>query len=347
MYRNTLNTITSILVLTLSLSFSQVVINEIHFNPASSQGSDNDYEFLELYNPGATDIDMSGYSFTEGINHVFADGTTLAAGTYFVLAKNAESYTGSTEWGSGSLGNSTEDIEIIANDGVDGNADGDFDDLGVDNNGDGDFDDPGVDANSDGDYDDEGDTQPDVAPVDTAPTVVDYVDYEFGDYGAVHGGADGGGGSLELLDAASDNSLAASWQVSWVVGGTPGAANSTEPDFTVMTIYNIQQTTDASGVSPHLDEQVQTTGIVTGVDRLGFNSAFVIQDGSGSWNGIYCWWGADADVMVGDEVTVRGTVAEYTAGVGDETKSMTQLVSAMDRAKKWSAPCQTNSSPFA
>ena len=326
MYRNTLNTITSILVLTLSLSFSQVVINEIHFNPASSQGSDNDYEFLELYNPGATDIDMSGYSFTEGINHVFADGTTLAAGTYFVLAKNAESYTGSTEWGSGSLGNSTEDIEIIANDGVDGNADGDFDDLGVDNNGDGDFDDPGVDANSDGDYDDEGDTQPDVAPVDTAPTVVDYVDYEFGDYGEVHGGADGGGGSLELLDAASDNSLAASWQVSWVVGGTPGAANSTEPDFTVMTIYNIQHTTDASGVSPHLDEQVQTTGIVTGVDRLGFNSAFVIQDGSGSWNGIYCWWGADADVMVGDEVTVRGTVAEYTAGGGDETKSMTQLV---------------------
>ena len=126
MYRNTLNTITSILVLTLSLSFSQVVINEIHFNPASSQGSDNDYEFLELYNPGATDIDMSGYSFTEGISHVFADGTTLAAGTYFVLAKNAESYTGSTEWGSGSLGNSTEDIEIIANDGVDGNAESIF-----------------------------------------------------------------------------------------------------------------------------------------------------------------------------------------------------------------------------
>ena len=175
MYRNTLTTITSTLVLTLSLAFSQVVINEIHFNPASSQGSDNDYEFLELHNPGATDIDMSGYSFTEGINHVFADGTILTAGGYFVLAKNSDSYTGSTQWGSGSLGNSTEDIEIIAND-------------GVDNNGDGDFDDAGVDANSDGDYDDEGDTAPDVAP-----TVVDYVDYEFGDYGEVHGGADCGG----------------------------------------------------------------------------------------------------------------------------------------------------------
>ena len=51
MYRNTLTTITAVLTLTINLVFSQVVINEIHYNPASSQGSDNDYEFLELYNP--------------------------------------------------------------------------------------------------------------------------------------------------------------------------------------------------------------------------------------------------------------------------------------------------------
>ena len=64
---------------------------------------------------------------------------------------------------------------------------------------DGDFDDPGVDANNDGDYDDEGDTLPDVAPVDTAPStvVVDFVDYEDGtnDYGnweATPGNHDGG-----------------------------------------------------------------------------------------------------------------------------------------------------------
>ena len=38
--------------------------------------------------------------------------------------------------------------------------------------------------------------------------------------------------ALELIDPASDNSLAASWQGSWVVGGTPGAPSSTEPDFT-------------------------------------------------------------------------------------------------------------------
>ena len=40
---------------------------------------------MELYNPGATDIDMSGYYFTQGVTHTFADGTTLPAGGYILL----------------------------------------------------------------------------------------------------------------------------------------------------------------------------------------------------------------------------------------------------------------------
>ena len=86
MYRNTLTTITAIFSLTLNLVFTQVVINEIMYNPPGFQGSDYDYEFLELYNPGTTDIDMSGYSFSQGVNHVFADGTTLAAGAYMIVS---------------------------------------------------------------------------------------------------------------------------------------------------------------------------------------------------------------------------------------------------------------------
>ena len=35
--------------------------------------------------PGATDIDMSGYYFTQGVTHTFADGTTLPAGGYILL----------------------------------------------------------------------------------------------------------------------------------------------------------------------------------------------------------------------------------------------------------------------
>lgn len=37
---------------------------------------------------------------------------------------------------------------------------------------------------------------------------------------------------------------------------------------------------------------------------------------------------------------------DVAAATGD-IKSMTQLVTAIDRAKKWSAPCQTTVSPFA
>ena len=48
MYRNTLTTLTAILTLSINLVFSQVVINEIHYNPASSQGSDNDYEWKKI-----------------------------------------------------------------------------------------------------------------------------------------------------------------------------------------------------------------------------------------------------------------------------------------------------------
>ena len=277
MYRNTLTTITAVLTLTINLVFSQVVINEIHYNPGSAQGSDSDFEFLELYNPGVTDIDMSGYSFTQGVTHVFADGTTLAAGGYLVVAVNSESYPGSIEWTSGALSNGGEDIEIV----------------------------------------------------DAEGNVVDFVDYEdgsndYGDWGTSH---DGGGGSLELLDAASDNSLATSWQTSWVIGGTPGAANSSEPDAVVTTIYNIQYTTDVNGASPVVGDYVQTSGVVTGVDRIGTNSAFTIQDGSGAWNGIYCWWALPDTLGLGDAITVRAYVVEYNGygTLGDPDAGMTQL----------------------
>ena len=297
MYRNTLTTITSTLALTLNLVFSQVVINEIHYNPSGAQGSDNDYEFMELYNAGTEAVDMSGWSFTQGVNHTFADGTTLAAGAYMIvdvdLAHNGGSLDASpydpdgdgfhengaqvVQWTSNNLSNGGEDIEIV----------------------------------------------------DTLGTVIDFVDYEdgsnsYGDWGTAH---DGGGASLELIDATSDNSLAENWQASWVVGGTPGAANSTEPEATVTTIYNIQLTTDPNGASPMVGQYVQTSGVITGVDRIGNNSAFTIQDGSGSWNGIYCWWAAPDTLVVGDAVTVRGFVTEYNGygNLGDPDAGMTQL----------------------
>ncbi len=94
-----------------------IVINEIHYNPSSDQGNDDNYEFLELYNTSDAEVDLSFTLFTEGINHVFEYGTTISAGGYLVLAKDSSSYSSSIEWESGSLGNDGEDI-LLAN-GVD------------------------------------------------------------------------------------------------------------------------------------------------------------------------------------------------------------------------------------
>ncbi|MBT3631747.1 MAG: lamin tail domain-containing protein, partial [Candidatus Marinimicrobia bacterium] len=65
-----------LITLLFSLVNAQVVINEIHYNPSSFQGSDNDFEFIELFNPGTEDVDMSGYSFGDGVEHIFSEGTT-------------------------------------------------------------------------------------------------------------------------------------------------------------------------------------------------------------------------------------------------------------------------------
>ncbi len=64
---------------------SDVVISELMFNPAS--GVDGD-EFLELANPGATAVDVSGWCFS-GITLCFASGTTLSAGGRLVVGKDA------------------------------------------------------------------------------------------------------------------------------------------------------------------------------------------------------------------------------------------------------------------
>ena len=94
----------------------ELVINEIHYNPASSQGNDDEYEFLELYNAGVSAADLEGYTFTEGVVHTFAAGASIAAGEYIILAVDSSSYSGSAsqvfQWESGALGNGGEDIII-------------------------------------------------------------------------------------------------------------------------------------------------------------------------------------------------------------------------------------------
>jgi hypothetical protein len=64
-----------------------IVINELMYNPASD---DPDDEFLELFNRGATPVDLSGWEFTDGFDFVFPGGVVLGAGEYLVVARNAD-----------------------------------------------------------------------------------------------------------------------------------------------------------------------------------------------------------------------------------------------------------------
>jgi len=64
---------------------SDVVINEIHHNPDIKTEL---VEFVELYNTGPADVDISGWHFCDGISYEFPQGTILRAGEYVVIAED-------------------------------------------------------------------------------------------------------------------------------------------------------------------------------------------------------------------------------------------------------------------
>lgn len=75
-----------------------LAISEIFYNPV---GPSEDAEFIELTNFGDSDIDISGVSFTDGINYTFPPNTILAAGEYITL--NNTQYTGALSNGGETL----------------------------------------------------------------------------------------------------------------------------------------------------------------------------------------------------------------------------------------------------
>lgn len=66
-----------------------VVITELMVDPPSNH---RDGEYIELFNKGAGAVDLSGWSFSSGVDFTFPVGTSLAPGGYAVIAAN-ESYT--------------------------------------------------------------------------------------------------------------------------------------------------------------------------------------------------------------------------------------------------------------
>ena len=72
-----------------NVNYGNLVINEIHYNPATSQGNDSEYEFLELYNISSADINLMGMTVGQAgstSSSASLDSVTIGAGSYVVVA---------------------------------------------------------------------------------------------------------------------------------------------------------------------------------------------------------------------------------------------------------------------
>lgn len=248
------------------------VINEIMYRPGTAYPENTALEFIEIYNPDSAAIDLSGWAITSGADFTFPAGTTLAAGSYLVVASNptalkaastsAASATVLGPWKTGAtLANNGEKITLAK---------------------------PGTTAGT--------------------FTVVDVVSYaNEGDW-AVRtrdslGGwswvsaADAGGSSLERRSATLLVSTGQNWGASTASGGTPGAANALRATNVAPLITGVKhapavpKSTDPVTISATLTDELGATAstltatlywrVATSASPGAFQTAAMTNDGTG------------------------------------------------------------------
>lgn len=107
-------------------SSGSLVITEIMYNPASEQGNDSDFEFLELHNPDTVDIAVGGWKLMNAVAFTFDDSVVVPAGGFVAVVRNLEAMDTlipsdaiAVQWNSGeSLNNTGETIELWRADGT-------------------------------------------------------------------------------------------------------------------------------------------------------------------------------------------------------------------------------------
>ncbi|MCH2025172.1 MAG: lamin tail domain-containing protein, partial [Verrucomicrobiales bacterium] len=78
---------------------SEIVINEIHYDvPDKTLRA----EFVELYNPTDSAVDLSGWRLSSAVNYTFPNGTSIQAGGFLVIAEDPQTIL--SEWGVNSIG---------------------------------------------------------------------------------------------------------------------------------------------------------------------------------------------------------------------------------------------------
>lgn len=107
---------TFLLSLICSLSFGQIVITEIMYNPPES-GQDS-LEYIELFNNSGGQVDLTGYNFTQGVEFTFPQFLIEGEGYVVICTDTAvmEEVLGITsafQFESGALSNGGEDIILM------------------------------------------------------------------------------------------------------------------------------------------------------------------------------------------------------------------------------------------
>jgi Lamin Tail Domain len=88
-----------------------ITFNELQYHPAST----DDTEWIELHNPMALDMDLSGWSLEGGVSYTFDEGTVIAAGGYLVVAADPSGLKGALGPFDGVLSDSGERVDLVNN----------------------------------------------------------------------------------------------------------------------------------------------------------------------------------------------------------------------------------------
>ncbi len=295
-----------------------LVINEIMYHPYHPvPGVENVLEeYIELLSvrspqdgPGAAEVKLAGWRLRNGVDFVFPD-ITLRAGQYLVVAadvatfkvKHAHVNNVVGNW-QGKLSNSGETIELV-------------DDSGV-----------RIDRVR---YADQG----------------DWAVRELGPDDHGHRGwlwsnqHDGGGKSLELINAAMPNEYGQNWAASEPSGGTPGAINSVSDDDIAPLILDaihwpiLPGSDDSVTVSARIMDEVKT-GLTLALchrrdGEAGFETVTMFDDGRHGD-------GQADDGVYGATIPARpdGTVVEFYIEATD----------AGGRSRTWPAPSMVDGTP--
>lgn len=188
---------------------AQIVINEIMYDPSTTQGTDANQEWLELFNTTDQEQNVGGWTFGDasGATFTLPGGTTIPANGYLILAINNTEFTNFYTSATPQFP-IPEGVQVL--------------DWGSFN------------LNNDGAY-----------PVDTltlknaSGTVKDQVSYDDG--GSWPTGPDGNGPSLEKINPSTANTNtnadASNWAASTVNYGTPGRINTVTPEPSTIALF--------------------------------------------------------------------------------------------------------------